>query len=611
MATQTKQYYSAKAQHFACVISALERRNRAFVVGEIITFLGAAALFAAYCLSGLNVLWLVSAIVAAVVYAVVRRLDVRNSLLTAHAEALLRVYENEMDYCAGRYDAFADGLCYRDAAHPYTFDLDVFGPESLYQRICRTATTGGSDCLAGWLKGQWHYDADGVAAHIVRRADAIEALKQHEEWRAEWRAVGNGAPIDSLQISSAAARVQQMQLGDGAARPAVLALSAVALAAFYALVAASCFGLLPAAAPLSVALLLVAGQMWMFGSQLCNLSRAVDALNKTVQRYVQLVTLADELREKVKTSAQNKSGELPQLLDELEGASPSFAAAQSLVRSLDRRGHALWMVLADIFALNDLLLMRRAVMWQHTLAGNIDRWTDCVHRLDALVSMATFACNEPSARRADVFDGPEVSLSACGLWHPFLRSGRAVANDFTISPANYYIITGANMAGKSTFLRALGVNWLLAMCGLPVFALNMRLSVFALFTSMRTTDDLTHGISYFNAELLRLQQLLDYCDAHPRTLIILDEILKGTNSADKLNGSRLFLNYIAERRITGVIATHDLELSRMADASPQRFHNYCFEIQLGNDVTYSYTITPGVARNQNATFLLKQMLGKA
>ena len=164
------------------------------------------------------------------------------------------------------------------------------------------------------------------------------------------------------------------------------------------------------------------------------------------------------------------------------------------------------------------------------------------------------------------------------------------------------------MAGKSTFLRTLGVNYILAMNGLPVFAEEMYVSVFRLFTNMRTTDDLTHGISYFNAELLRLKQLIASLDPNGPSLIILDEILKGTNSLDKLNGSRLFLEYISKRNVTGVIATHDLELSKLEDENPQRFHNYSFEIELGTNVTYTYKIGRGVAKNQNATFLLKQIL---
>lgn len=164
------------------------------------------------------------------------------------------------------------------------------------------------------------------------------------------------------------------------------------------------------------------------------------------------------------------------------------------------------------------------------------------------------------------------------------------------------------MAGKSTFLRSIGVNYILAMCGMPVFAESLRVSVFNLFSSMRTSDDLTHGISYFNAELLRLRQLLDNVRQASHTLIILDEILKGTNSLDKLNGSRMFLEAIAKLPVSGLIATHDLELSKMADEYPARFHNFCFEIKLSDAITYTYKISPGVARNQNATYLLKGIL---
>ena len=186
---------------------------------------------------------------------------------------------------------------------------------------------------------------------------------------------------------------------------------------------------------------------------------------------------------------------------------------------------------------------------------------------------------------------------------------KAVANDAVLQDRNFYIITGANMAGKSTYLRTVGISWVMAMAGLPIYAERLTLSPCRLFTGMRTSDDLTHGISYFNAELRRLEQLVTNIDGTP-TLVILDEILKGTNSRDKLNGSRLFLEYLTGKNVTAVVATHDLELSHMADGHPDRFHNYCFEIGLGNTVAYTYRISQGIARNQNATFLLKRMLEK-
>ena len=257
----------------------------------------------------------------------------------------------------------------------------------------------------------------------------------------------------------------------------------------------------------------------------------------------------------------------------------------------------------------DITIVRLFQQWQRTYEERTDEWIETLNLFDTLVSMGNYKLNENKAVQAEVVAENKVVFNAKALYHPFLGE-HAVANDFDIQDREYYIVTGANMAGKSTFLRSLGVNYLLAMNGLPVFAKQLKVSVFHLFTSMRTTDDLTHGISYFNAELLRLDQLLGSLRESTPNLIILDEILKGTNSLDKLNGSRLFLQHIASRNVTGVIATHDLELSKMEDEEPKRFHNYCFEIELGEQITYSYKISKGVARNQNATFLLQGILDK-
>lgn len=297
-----------------------------------------------------------------------------------------------------------------------------------------------------------------------------------------------------------------------------------------------------------------------------------------------------------------------QMQSTLSEALPSFLQLEKILKGYDRRGNFLGLFFTDAFMLSDFFLVRSFLKWKNTYVVKMEEWMDIVSELDAAVSMADFRYNHPEATDAEIVDGSPVLFEAKNLYHPFLGA-KAVKNDFTIHDDNYYIITGANMAGKSTFLRSLGVNYILAMSGMPVFAGSLKVSRFQLFSSMRTTDDLTHGISYFNAELLRLEQLMQFCKrGELRTLIILDEILKGTNSLDKLNGSRLFLESISRMPVTGVIATHDLELSRMAESSPGRFHNYCFEIDLGTDVTYTYKIQPGVARNQNATFLLNKIL---
>ena len=433
---------------------------------------------------------------------------------------------------------------------------------------------------------------------IRQRADAIDTLAVRADWRTEFCAVGTASKIDTSAVVHAMHAVRDVGVPAWIMSPTAAA-TALCMVAGLAITIVLAFTTdMPSNLPLLWALTQLGVVLGLCHGKLMEISRAAGRLQRQMAAYVKLLGMMSDV----------DGGELLcRIRTDADGAVESFGEMERILAGLDRRGNILGLLFSDIFTLSDYRLLRRFAQWQRRHVADMDRWIAAVDDMDALVSMATFRYNEPHGIRAEVVNGNDIVYEARGLYHPFIGAA-AVRNDFSIADRNYYIITGANMAGKSTFLRSLGINWLLAMNGLPVFADHMRVSVFPLFTSMRTTDDLTRGISYFNAELLRLKSLIAFCASHGNTLIILDEILKGTNSADKLGGSRLFLEYISRRRVTGVIATHDLELSRLADEQPTRFHNYCFEIELGADVTYSYRITPGVARNQNATFLLKELL---
>lgn len=365
----------------------------------------------------------------------------------------------------------------------------------------------------------------------------------------------------------------------------------------------SAFGSLPSNVPLLWGLMQTIVCLTLCGKHIDEVNKVVGEIERQTKGYAKIMRLIASHEYSAKL---NK--DVAEILSSADGnALQALKELTAIIDAIDRRGHALYMVLADALVLNDLWLVRRFAKWKQKYQDEASAWIDAVSIFDTRVSMATFRYNEPRGIDATIVDEDKVVYDANDLYHPFLGD-KAVANDFNIQDGNYYIVTGANMAGKSTFLRSVGINYILALCGMPVFASNYRVSLFSLFSSMRTSDDLAHGISYFNAELLRLKQLINTCRENSRTLIILDEILKGTNSADKLNGSRMFLEAMSKMPVTGIIATHDLELSKMAEQYPQRFHNYCFEIALGDVVSYSYKITPGVARNQNATFLLKEIL---
>jgi DNA mismatch repair ATPase MutS len=359
------------------------------------------------------------------------------------------------------------------------------------------------------------------------------------------------------------------------------------------------YGFVESSVPLWWGVLQFFSVLFLCSPTINRINRIVAHLSNSLQGYYRLIRLVD--------STSFSGQQLQELQTRLNGAETSFHELEGFLKGLDSRGNIFGLIVFNILFLSDFFLIRRFYRWQRKFSCNMKDWLAVVSELDSLVSMATVRFNHPEAVNAEVVDDTKIIYRAQGLYHPFLGKN-ARKNDFDIEDHHYYIITGANMAGKSTFLRALGVNYILAINGMPVFADQLKVSRFKLFSSMRTQDDLAHGISYFNAELLRLKQLIVYADDEKPTLIILDEILKGTNSADKLSGSRMFLQAMMTQNVSGVIATHDLELSKMADEYPERFHNYCFEIQVGEQVTYDYQITSGVARNQNATYLLQKIL---
>lgn len=592
--------YKEQIAALAQSIGSLRAKSRVFVMAEVLSFavsIGFVVLFTVLD----DASWTLGvALCVLFLYFYIRNLDTKNDRKIADALALKLVYEKEVAYQTGDYTKFDAGERYLQPTHPFTFDLDVFGQGSLFQRINRTISSGGSDYLAESLSGKWEsLPTTELLKHIEQRVEAIGELAKNEPFLSQFKAQGAEKPIDTAAVKEAFGSIHALQIPSYFGNPTFRTLLYANLVGFYLSIFLSIGNFVPAFLPLWW------GIFNFFLATFCThkyiklVNEAISKLKDQVRGYVNMASLIEK--------QSFTAAHLCELKANLSGAMASFGQLERILQKIDNRSNEIGIVLFNCFGLLDITIIRHFLRWQRTYEPITDQWIGASSIFDALVSMATFRLNEDKAEEATVVGDNEVSYKARSIYHPFLGE-KAVRNNFDIQNHEYYIITGANMAGKSTFLRTLGVNYILAMNGLPVFAEEMRVSVFRLFTNMRTTDDLTHGISYFNAELLRLKQLIASLDPNVPSLIILDEILKGTNSLDKLNGSRLFLEYISERNVTGVIATHDLELSKLEDENPQRFHNYSFEIELGTDVTYTYKIGRGVARNQNATFLLKQIL---
>lgn len=652
MENQLKESYQHSVEKYAAEVAALKRKNNAFITSELLLFGAMATCLVCYfALDGDTHLWLCAAFLSLVAYFLVRHFDDKNKERIEHKTALMQVCQDEVKAMEGDFSSYEKGEAYLNPHHAYAFDLDVFGKDSLYNRICHTITTGGSDALAANLSRETPLSIDEIESRRELQQDLAESAHQ---WRLEFFTLGelnrmaqsqglssssSHGKINSAAVVEAMAKVSQMSLPAWFGSGLALVVGWLLMMGICASVVLAILGKVSVDFPLWWVMVQYMVVFAVCKSSLDKIDSNGGKLRHQLMAYSQVLRLISQ------RTFSSKLGK--EMQEKLAEALPSFSELEKILSGYDRRGNFLGLFFTDSFLLSDFFLVRRFLKWKNNYMAQMEEWVDVVSEMDAMVSMADERYNHPEATdaklvEADAKDGqsassssesmatsPKVVFEAKNLYHPFLGA-KAVKNDFCIDDGNYYIVTGANMAGKSTFLRSLGVNYILAMAGMPVFTDTLRISRFRLFSSMRTSDDLTHGISYFNAELLRLEQLVQFCkgDAQKhkanfasqgklackgdslRTLIILDEILKGTNSVDKLNGSRLFLESIAHLPVSGVIATHDLELSKMENGSEQgrRFHNYCFEIDLGLDVTYTYKIQRGVAKNQNATFLLKKLI---
>ena len=634
MENKLKESYQHSVDKYAVEVAALKRKNNAFITSELLLFGAMATCLVCYfALDGDTHLWLCAALLSLVAYFLVRHFDDKNKERIEHKTALMQVCQDEVKAMEGDFSSYEKGDTYLNPHHAYAFDLDIFGKDSLFNRICHTITTGGSDVLAENLSRETPLSIDEIESCRELQQDLAESAHQ---WRLEFFALGEYGKINSSAVVEAMAKVSQMSLPTWFGSSLALLVGWLFIIGICASVVLAILGKVSVDFPLWWVMIQFMVVFAVCKSSLDKIDSNGGKLRHQLMAYSQVLRLISQ------RTFSSKLGK--EMQEKLAEALPSFSELEKILSGYDRRGNFLGLFFTDSFLLSDFFLVRRFLKWKNNYMAQMEEWVEIVSEMDAMVSMADFRYNHPEAKDARLLDASETQLQAGqksesygqpvvfeakNLYHPFLGA-KAVKNDFCIDDGNYYIVTGANMAGKSTFLRSLGVNYILAMAGMPVFADTLRISRFRLFSSMRTSDDLTHGISYFNAELLRLEQLVQFCkgDAQKhkanfasqgklackgdslRTLIILDEILKGTNSVDKLNGSRLFLESIAHLPVSGVIATHDLELSKMENGSEQgrRFHNYCFEIDLGLDVTYTYKIQRGVAKNQNATFLLKKLI---
>ena len=511
-------------------------------------------------------------------------------------ETSIHHYQAELASLENDNSAFDGGKEWIDASHPFSLDLDVFGDASLFQSLNRTCTPFGEETLSRWLRQPLDNKIE-----IETRQQAIKELSNYNDFRETFRITGclnkNG-------------ETTMNDLRKWIASPSIFLQKRSNL-------------WICRAVPIINIILFVLGMMnvismsW-FGLVFCSFAIASSKLirkitliqesyNKTLKMlstYVRLIELADK-----------QSMESPLLIalkKEFEShgkkASEVLGILAKELDRLDLRNNLILYALLEGSMFWQLRQMLRIERWKEEYGAHLLQWLEALGQLDALSALGTFAFNHEEYTYPIITDQPFV-FRAKDMGHPLMPQEQCVTNNAEIPQRPYFlIITGANMAGKSTYLRTIGCNYILACIGAPVCCSSLEIYPAHLMTSLRTSDSLANNESYFFAELKRLQQILERLKSGEEMFIILDEILKGTNSMDKQKGSLALVKQLLQLKTNGIIATHDLLLGELKQHFPDEISNYCFEADIQNDeLTFSYKLREGVAQNMNACFLMQKM----
>lgn len=505
---------------------------------------------------------------------------------------------NQQELNALNYDisSFDGGNEYIDSTHLYTYDLDVFGNKSLFQYINRTSTSFGKKTLANWFINHL-----GDKEKIEERQSVVTELAPQLKLRQRFRILGliyKGEITDGDEIAKWATEQSSFR-GKTIYKALLIGVplinSILLLLGILGTISFNWFGF-------SFVFFVLANFMLQKGISQVQLSYTKKL--KILSTYAGLMEIIEGLNAKSVLLKDIKK----KIVDGEKSASKALKQLSAKMNALDQRNNLLVSLILNGLMFWELRQIIRIEAWKEVYSKDLLIWLDAVGEMDALCSLATLAYNHPEYTYP-VISSQLFELDAKGMGHPLMDRNKCVKNDVNINKHPYFIIvTGANMAGKSTYLRTIGVNYLLACIGAPADCESMTIYPSQLITSLRTTDSLTENESYFFAELKRLKLIIDKLNAGEKLFIILDEILKGTNSMDKQKGSLALIKQFMTLDATGIIATHDLLLGSLAEKYPDNIRNYRFEADINNDeLTFSYQLREGVAQNMNACFLMNKM----
>jgi DNA mismatch repair ATPase MutS len=510
-------------------------------------------------------------------------------------ETLVEINRKELKLLEGNTAGQTEGSAYIDVEHPFTFNLDIFGKRSLFQLIDRSATDGGRAALAELLQNPINNEQE-----LLLRQQAIAELKDKPEWRQHFQATG----LLSEENKNAVDEIQNWMGGTSLSFNTLFYKVMLVLNPLigFTIVVLISLGIVN----YTTFLLFLVLPFVLVGTKISGINKEHHLLSKKAeqfQKYARLFRFIEneKLNSKLLTKAKN------QLSGETHSANQGIHQLSKITSAFDYRLNMIVGLFLNAFFLWDILQLIRLENWKKMNSQYVESWFSVLFLFDEISSFSGFAFNHPNA----VFPtfSNDFEINAIDVKHPFIAPKNNIGNNISVTGwSQFNIVTGANMAGKSTYLRTVGINLIMAMTGMPVLAKSFVFQPVKVFTGIKTSDSLQDGESYFFAELKRLKALIDLLEEGNKIFIILDEILRGTNSADKQKGSLGLIRQFIRLGASGMIATHDLGLGELINSYPQNIKNKRFEVEIeSNELVFDYKLKEGISQNLNATFLMKKM----
>jgi hypothetical protein len=517
------------------------------------------------------------------------RLSDKRHILQLH----LSILDNELMALQGNYTAFADGAAYVDVAHPYSYDLDIFGKGSIFQALCRTVTAGGNKLLAQRLSSLVF-----VKETIIENQGIIKELQGLPDYLQAFRVAGIAIKEGTKDQERLTAWLNgpELFLNNKPVRIAAVVMPVLSLVFITWSVIIS--GVSPYLFPVLII------NWFLLGS----FQKKIKAAVQQTGNCAPLVDKYESLLKQV--AGQPFTGQwLRQTAAEAGSSLGYITQFKKLVHLFDSRGNGMTGPLMNTFFLFDFYCLLRLEAWRKKHRATLIKAIDDMIAMDVWVSCAVYTFNRPGHIYPGITHAGN-EIVAVGLRHPLLADRSAVGNDFSIGHnEQFYLLTGANMTGKSTFIRTIGVCNVMSNLGLPLPATELSLPLLDLYTSMRITDSVQDDISYFRAELNRIKNIIDQVKGSGQPcLVLLDEPLRGTNSTDKQQGTRSIVETLLTCHAIGIVATHDTGLCDMAINYPGRVSNFHFESKVeASGLSFDFRLKQGCSTSNNATALMRQM----